>query len=96
MGYIEQNLMPGERVVYRAHLHWVVFLWPAIWFVIGVLLIFTGSSGAAILIGVALLFLAISKYPRRSNSENNLRIKRLSTPIRNQKPARRQRQKFEI
>lgn len=25
MGYVERNLMPGEEVRYRAHLHWVVY-----------------------------------------------------------------------
>lgn len=28
MGYIEQNLMPGEDVIYRAKLHWALFLRP--------------------------------------------------------------------
>jgi uncharacterized membrane protein YdbT with pleckstrin-like domain len=26
MGYVEQNLITGERVTYRAELHWVVFV----------------------------------------------------------------------
>ena len=26
MGYVENNLMPGEEVMYRAHLHWVIYL----------------------------------------------------------------------
>src|SRR5687767_13321678 len=26
MGYIESNLLPGETVVQRARLHWIVFL----------------------------------------------------------------------
>jgi hypothetical protein len=26
MGYIERNLVPGERVVYRTRLHWIVML----------------------------------------------------------------------
>jgi len=31
MGYIEQNLAKGEHVIQRAHLHWVIFLWPCFW-----------------------------------------------------------------
>lgn len=34
MGYIEDNLMSGERVVYRAKLHWAIFLKPIIFAVI--------------------------------------------------------------
>jgi len=26
VGYVEQNLIAGERVTYRAHLHWMVFV----------------------------------------------------------------------
>ena len=26
MGYVDSNLMAGEQVVYRARLHWVVFI----------------------------------------------------------------------
>jgi uncharacterized membrane protein YdbT with pleckstrin-like domain len=30
MGYIEQNLIDGESVVYHARLHWILFLKPAL------------------------------------------------------------------
>jgi uncharacterized membrane protein YdbT with pleckstrin-like domain len=36
MSYIEQNLMNGENIVYRGKLHWIVFLWPAIWFIVAI------------------------------------------------------------
>ena len=26
MGYIENNLNPGERILYATHLHWIVLL----------------------------------------------------------------------
>jgi len=32
MGYVDSNLMKGESVLYRAHLHWVIFFWPALLF----------------------------------------------------------------
>ena len=28
MGYIDRSLVEGEKVLYRARLHWVVLLWP--------------------------------------------------------------------
>jgi uncharacterized membrane protein YdbT with pleckstrin-like domain len=31
MGYLENNLMAGERIVYKARLHRVIFLWSIIW-----------------------------------------------------------------
>lgn len=30
MGYIDENLMNGERVVHRSKLHWIVFLKPIV------------------------------------------------------------------
>jgi uncharacterized membrane protein YdbT with pleckstrin-like domain len=30
MSYVEKNLMPGETVVYRTRLHWVVIFWPMV------------------------------------------------------------------
>ena len=28
MGYVDDNLMPGEEVLYRATLHWIIFVAP--------------------------------------------------------------------
>ena len=39
MGYIDNNLMSGEKITYRAYLHWVVFLSPIIWPLIAVFVI---------------------------------------------------------
>ena len=39
MSYIEGSLVPGERIVYRAHLHWITFLAAGF-----VLLLFTGGA----------------------------------------------------
>lgn len=44
MSYLEENLMKGEHTVYRCKLHWVVFLWPAIWFSIAIMISHGGSS----------------------------------------------------
>jgi uncharacterized membrane protein YdbT with pleckstrin-like domain len=30
VGYVERNLLPGERVVYKTRLHWALFLKPAL------------------------------------------------------------------
>jgi uncharacterized membrane protein YdbT with pleckstrin-like domain len=44
MGYIDDNLMAGEQVVYRTKLHWVIFLWPIICAVIAFILFFAGGD----------------------------------------------------
>lgn len=47
MGYIESNLMNGENMLYRTRLHWVVFLWPAIWFIVAIAFFNHGTYAAA-------------------------------------------------
>jgi uncharacterized membrane protein YdbT with pleckstrin-like domain len=49
MSYIDENLLAGERVIYRATLHKVVFVWPAIIFLIGCLAWF-GSADSGLLV----------------------------------------------
>jgi uncharacterized membrane protein YdbT with pleckstrin-like domain len=44
MGYVDDNLMPGERVNYRAQLHWIIYARPFIIGIAGVLFIGLGVS----------------------------------------------------
>lgn len=39
MGYIDKNLRHNEHIIYRSKRHWVVFLWPAIWFIFLIILL---------------------------------------------------------
>ena len=31
MSYIDRNLLPGERIIFRTKKHIILFLWPVIW-----------------------------------------------------------------
>lgn len=44
MGYIEKNLVPGEKVLYKTRIHWIVLVRPLLF---GLLL---GAAGVALLI----------------------------------------------
>jgi len=72
MSYIEENLMNGENILYRARLHWVVFVWPLIWFIAAIISFGRGGHAAFtagclfILISIAK---AISAFITFSNSE---------------------------
>ncbi len=60
MGYVEQNLMPGEQIVVKANLHWAMFLSPVIFTVLGLLLLLLASrdsSTAGIMVIGWLVFL---------------------------------------
>jgi uncharacterized membrane protein YdbT with pleckstrin-like domain len=58
MGYIEKNLMNGEIIVYRTHLHWIIFLWPLVSFVIAIFL-FCLNVQAATAAGTLFLLIVI-------------------------------------
>ncbi len=36
MGYIESNLLPDEKIVYKARLHWIIFWKPFALIVLGI------------------------------------------------------------
>ena len=37
MGYVDAHLLPGEAVTYRARRHWLIFAWPALFVLVGLL-----------------------------------------------------------
>jgi uncharacterized membrane protein YdbT with pleckstrin-like domain len=59
MSYIEENLMPGERVEYQAHVHWIVYLPAVALLLIAIVFFILGASreGASFAIGFAVFFL---------------------------------------
>ncbi|MEO2053727.1 MAG: PH domain-containing protein [Nitrospira sp.] len=77
MGYIEKNIMSGEEVLYQSKLHWAVFLWPMLWFVVAV--IFIGRHGYAqgllfILIAIITGITALISYKTSEFGVTNKRV----------------------
>ncbi len=81
MSYIDENLMNGENVVYRVKLHWAVFLWPVIWFIVTIIFLSSGGtagSGLFALIAVATGILSIIDY---TTSEFGITDKRVIAKV---------------
>jgi len=76
MGYIESNLLPGESVVQRARLHWIVFLKAVAVAVVGVALLFLQPIVGAVVIGVGVL-MAVPPWLERLTSEFGVTSKRV-------------------
>ena len=85
MGYVDQNLLPGERVIYRAKLHPIIFA-PAVFFaLVGVFFVAVGSIektvGGFAILGVFFLLvaglLALTRYIRIATSEFAITDKRV-------------------
>lgn len=64
MGYIESNLLPDEQIIYKANLHWKIFLKSAFVVLIGIacLVIHAILAGAVTGIGLALALQAFIQY----------------------------------
>ena len=76
MGYIDQNLIAGETIVYRTRLHWNVFVWPTIFLLIALFsLVGSRDAGSFFLIVGALW--ALSSYIQFTSSEFGLTNRRV-------------------
>ena len=76
MGYIEANLLPGEEVVQRARLHWIVFLKAIAVAVVGLAVLVIQPLVGAIIVGIGLL-MALPPWLERTTSEFGVTSKRV-------------------
>ena len=76
MGYIEANLLPGETVVQRARLHWIVFLKAIVVVVLGLGLYFLQPIVGGVVAGIGLL-MAVPPWLERVTSEFGVTSKRV-------------------
>ena len=76
MGYIEANLLPGETVVQRARLHWIVFLKAIAVAVVGLAVLVVQPLVGAIIVGIGLL-MALPPWLARTTSEFGVTSKRV-------------------
>jgi uncharacterized membrane protein YdbT with pleckstrin-like domain len=85
MGYVDKNLLPGETVIYRAHLHPIIFALPAFLAIVGVLLVAVALTSttlvalavAGVLVVVAAVIVALPRYIRLKSSEFAITEKRV-------------------
>ena len=79
--YVQNDLNPGERIVYEASLHWMIYLGPVLLLGVGIVMSVPGlgfgaMSGGLAMLGVALLWMLIS-YIRQRTSEFAVTDKRV-------------------
>jgi hypothetical protein len=76
MGYVEKILAPGETVLYRAQLHWIVY--RAVWWflIVGAILLSTVEPGTRMsgialvwLMAIAALSALLSAWVKRATTE---------------------------
>ena len=75
MGYVEENLLPGEAVVHKTGLHPILFLAPALLVLLGaVLLLERLPAWAVVIIGA---FFGLGRWIRVASSEFAVTDKRV-------------------
>ena len=61
MGYIEDNLVPGEEIIVKARVHWGVFVSPILLIILFCLLTLVSAAGdpesSSVCVGVSILFM---------------------------------------
>jgi uncharacterized membrane protein YdbT with pleckstrin-like domain len=60
MSYIDENLLPNEKVLFRTYLHWVIFILPVVLTFVG--LGFLWPHSLLNIIGVLLLVVAVFQW----------------------------------
>jgi uncharacterized membrane protein YdbT with pleckstrin-like domain len=78
MGYVESNLLPNEQITYRANIHWIIYAFPAIVFLIAIIVGLSGggwiASGVIVAIAVVLF---LPPWIRAASSEFAITNKRV-------------------
>jgi hypothetical protein len=77
MGYIEANLLPGETVVQRARLHWIVFLKAGAVFVLGLGLLYFDPKLIGLIVMAVGAVMAVPPWISRVSSEFGVTSKRV-------------------
>ncbi|MCB9211500.1 MAG: PH domain-containing protein [Ignavibacteriales bacterium] len=80
MSYLENNLLDDEKIIFNTKLHWIMFLWPAIFLII-TLMIFDGhtqyTDKLAGLFLIGTLVLSIYSYLNYKSAEFGFTNKRV-------------------
>ena len=77
MGYIESNLLPGETIVQRTRLHWIVFVKAAAVFIAGLALLYFEPRTIGLVVAAIGLVMAIPPWLQRWTSEFGVTSKRV-------------------
>jgi len=43
MGYIDKNLLEGEKVIYKTRHHKIIFIWPVVWVLLAITFLVLGK-----------------------------------------------------
>ena len=75
MGYIESNLLPDEKIIYKARLHWIIFWKSCALVILGAIFLLIQIIGSVvILIGLLALLSPLIDYATSEFGVTNKRV----------------------
>ncbi len=77
MGYIEDNLLDREQIIYHTRTHKIIFLWPMVWLVAGLGSFLAGIVDVAGVLLLVALIHGIIVFIKYISSEHGLTNQRL-------------------
>jgi uncharacterized membrane protein YdbT with pleckstrin-like domain len=81
MSYVNNSLIPDERVVYRTRLNLVIFTWPILFGLLALTALVLGFRMTAAVLGAFALIIALPKYVAFATSEFAVTNKRLIVKV---------------
>jgi uncharacterized membrane protein YdbT with pleckstrin-like domain len=81
MGYVTENLIPGERVVFQTKLHPIIFAEPVVFFAVGLVLLTRDWIITGLIMSGLGLWWALSGWIQRNTSEFAVTDKRLIAKV---------------
>jgi len=88
VGYISDNLIRGERVAYTTKLHWIIFGWPVVFLVCGIVAMANHSRVGGFLVSAGEFLIAIGivwgliKFIRYTGAEFGVTNRRVLISVR--------------
>src|ERR1700728_1891586 len=81
MSYIDRNLIPGETVVFRTRLHWIIFAWPVVFLLVSSAVLYFGYTRTAEVLFAITLVVFLAKYFVYAASEFAVTNKRVIVKV---------------
>jgi len=77
MSYVEANLMSGEQAVYRTSLHWLMYFWPIVLAVVGLVMLLLGTPTLGLIVLALATVLGLTVFITVHNAEFAVTNKRV-------------------
>jgi uncharacterized membrane protein YdbT with pleckstrin-like domain len=62
MSYVDRSLIPGESVLFRTRLHWIIFTWPFVFLLLTITALYLRYTRTAQVLSAVTLMVFLARY----------------------------------